>query len=665
MRKLSLVAGALVLIAGASCTDHKVLTEAGPVKLSPGAATRDVLTVSGGVFTSTNPSDDTDPAVNHNLCQNSKDSNAPAIDCNIYFSKSFVWLSGGPGPSALPDGTYFFAVVVPGGQNTSPNDGGDLNLSDATADLPAGTLGSGDSYLNRVFTVSGGVISYAGTHDFDPTRHMIRLMPYDNTTNSGGEYSMAVCNLGATLLDEGGNFAGYEGYPADASKCKYDNFKVDATKPCPNQDAGDCQFHTSATLSIVKTLDTRWDRSFSWTVAKSVDKTVIEQVGGNATFNYTVNVRHDVKAEAAGYSGTVTVTNTSSVAAQNVTISDPNAPSLSCTPALPVASLSAGGTIVCNYTETSALPPTSVTNTATASWSTVDPNGDPSTPSISDQVTKGFTLNQIDECVNVSDVFNALPADQKHTYCVGDLGEVNNAFSFTYSRVVPVPPSACKAYDNTATYKTTDTYATNSSTVHVSVCGAVAGGLTMGFWHNKNGQGIITGGAYTGLGKVCNSGTWLRGYAPFQDLSATATCADVAAYFLNVFKAANASGAAMNAMLKGQMLATGLDVYFSDPALGGNKIAAPVPLGGVNVDLTKICKMIDDGLGGATCPGTFTNASSAFGGATSKTVSQILTYAASQSNVGGSVWYAQVKVTQELAKNTFDAINNGVALVAP
>ena len=43
------------------------------------------------------------------------------------------------------------------------------------------------------------------------------------------------------------------------------------------------------------------------------------------------------------------------------------------------------------------------------------------------------------------------------------------------------------------------------------------------------------------------------------------------------------------------------------------------------------------------------------------TVSQMLAYAASQSNAGGSVWYGQVKAIQELAKDAFDAINNQVA----
>src|SRR4029077_970214 len=146
--------------------------------------------------------------------------------------------------------------------------------------------------------------------------------------------------------------------------------------------------------------------------------------------------------------------------------------------------------------------------------------------------------------------------------------------------------------------------------------------------------------------------------------SSTATCAQVGAYVTTIIKAANASGSSMNPILKAQMLATALDVYFSDPALGGNKIGAPAPLGGVKVDLTKICKMID-GSSSSTCSGTYENASGAFGGATSRTVLQMLTYGAGQSNAGGTTWYGNAKATQGLAKDAFDAINNGVALVAP
>ena len=57
--------------------------------------------------------------------------------------------------------------------------------------------------------------------------------------------------------------------------------------------------------------------------------------------------------------------------------------------------------------------------------------------------------------------------------------------------------------------------------------------------------------------------------------------------------------------------------------------------------------------------------SSVFGGAASLTVSQMLAYAASQSSAGGTTWYANVKTSQVLAKDAFDAINNHVARIAP
>ena len=101
----------------------------------------------------------------------------------------------------------------------------------------------------------------------------------------------------------------------------------------------------------------------------------------------------------------------------------------------------------------------------------------------------------------------------------------------------------------------------------------------------------------------------------------------------------------MNDMLKAQMLATALNVYFSDPMLGGNKIRARNPIGDLTIDLTSIMGQ---------------DVSEAFGGAKSKTVLEMLAYAASQSNVGGSVWYGNVKSIQQLAKNAFDGINNQV-----
>lgn len=172
MRRLLLVLGLVAAMAAMSATP--------------------ALAVSGAGYTTVNPAVD---GPNH--CKNGN----PGVNCNIYDGKQYVWLNGGPAANGLgPDGQYFFAVLVPGGQ-PNPNDGGPKNLSDDF-----------DAYTNRTFTVTNGEVSaYAGTHT--ATIPLIRLFPYADTTNPGGVYIMAICSLGA-------------GYPVEPRDCKYDAFKV-------------------------------------------------------------------------------------------------------------------------------------------------------------------------------------------------------------------------------------------------------------------------------------------------------------------------------------------------------------------------------------------------------------------------------------------------------
>jgi len=252
----------------------------------------------------------------------------------------------------------------------------------------------------------------------------------------------------------------------------------------------------------------------------------------------------------------------------------------------------------------------------------------------------------VNKTITVTDTFGGV------TNTLGTLTATDaqpyTSHTFAYPRTVAVPASGCLSYDNTA--KITET---NQTTLKVTVqaCKALTGALTMGFWQNKNGQAIIAGANQSALG------SFLTGYHPFSDMTNPIT-----AYVTNVIKAANASGSSMNAMLKAQMLATALDVYFSNPS-NGNPIKAPSSIGGITIDLTKICHMIDGSGGTATCSGTYEDASVAFGGATSMTVSAMLLYqnAADPSADAGAAWYGQVKATQQLAKDAFDAINNQVA----
>jgi hypothetical protein len=662
MRKLaSMAVGAMTLLLAASCTDQKVLTEpSGQHGVTPTAPLHSGG-VTGAAFTTTNPDADVgNGVVVGDLCKNGN----PAINCNIYGAKSYVWLNGGPSVAYVGAGTYFFAVLAPGGQ-PDPNDGSAKNLSDQTVDpWPAGSDNgdgtprpSGDAVGARTFTVDGsGQVSYSGPHDFSENK--IRLMPYDDTPNHGGVYIMAICYLGPA----GGPLA----TSVTPSKCKYDAFKVKEAE-CVDCGGG----NEAEDLAVLKDAGGSDTKTWKWTIEKAVDKTKITALNGTATFNYTVTVSHD-----GGTISDVKVTGTISVFNPNVDDLDN---------IVPVGSVSIEDTLsdgtVCEVnggTATglelddfenafayscdlgSTLPTGSLDNTVKVSW-------DAQTLGNGTALSAGFaqfgfsdivfTEDEVDESINVTDTFDGTKTTLG-TVSVGD----DNPTEFEYSHEVPIPSSGCHTYDNTATFTTNDSEATDSDDASVQACRVppATGALTIGFWQNKNGQGIISGQAKTG---TCGSATWLRQYAPFQDLSSTAKCSDVASYVSAIIKVANSSGTSMNPMLKAQMLATALDVYFSDPALGGNQIKAPAPIGGILIDLTMICKMIDSG-GGASCGNSYQNVSSAFGGATQLTVLQILSYAASQSNVGGSVWYGQVKATQEMAKNTFDAINNEVAFQA-
>jgi len=574
--------------------------------------------VTGAGFTTVNETVD---GTGH--CKNG----SPDVNCNIYDGKDFVWLNGGPSTAYVGDGTYFFAVLDPGGQ-ADPNDGAAKNLSDDF-----------DAYTNRTFSVSGGTVSYSGSHDFDSNK--IRLMPYADTLNPGGVYIMAICSLA-------------DSYPVNPSDCKYDAFKVQQA-----------ELQHGLPLTVTKDANGAYTNTYTWQISKDADKTLVKQVGGNATFNYTVRASHDGgNISGVNVSGTISVfnpnvdTNNDPVSVAGVNVADQLSDSTSCTVTdgsdVTLAAVQTDFHYSCDL---SALPQGELDNTVTVTWPDqfLDNGALLDTGSADFTFSNiNFTANTVDECVNVTDSY----AGTVGTACVGD----HNPKTFSYSRSIPVPADGCLSYDNTATFTTNDTGATGSASQTVTVCGpAKTGALTMGFWQNKNGQGIISNGASTS--GVCNSGTWLRQFNPFQDLSATAKCSAVATYVYNVIKAANSSGAAMNAMLKAQDLATALDVYFSDPALGGNKIGAPSPVGSQSIDLTMICKMIDSSSGSGSCssPGTFENTSSAFGGASCLTVNQLLAYASTQSNAGGTSWYAQVKATQGLAKDTFDAINNQFA----
>jgi hypothetical protein len=457
--------------------------------------------------------------------------------------------------------------------------------------------------------------------------------------------------------------------------------------------------HLAEDLKAEKTATPSFERKLKWNIEKSVDKTRVEQIGGTATFNYTVTVTHTSSDGGWKVEGLIKVSNPNSADVEGVTVTDAiNDSHASCVVTDGNdATIPAESTVEFGYTCSYTLAPekSSETNTANVSWEAQTlSNGDTlegNTLEPTAKVEWGTTTPAlVDNCVNVQDT---LFGGKLATLCVNASGEQShenvasgvtvtgtNEFILKYSKTVNVPRYNCETYNNEAEFKTNTTATTGSAKQSVEVCGpARTGALTMGFWQNKNGQAIITGGASTS--GVCNSGKWLRQFNPFKDLASGASCKLVAEYVTKVIKAATCSGpssAPCNTMLKAQDLATSLDVYFSDASLGGNKIGAPAAIGGVKVDLTRICRMIDSAEAGQ-CSGEYENVQSEFvtgtlqaepavpaacntpaPGAGSMSVVCMLWNAASHAAAGGTPWYGTSKAQQVAAKDAFDAINNQV-----
>lgn len=582
--------------------------------------------VTGAAFTTTNAAEDGTAGCLNGVY-------APDVNnCNIYSGKKFVWLSGGPATAYVGDGTYFFAVLAPGGQ-ADPNDGAVKNLSDDVTGTPLS---------DRTYSVTGATITYGGSHDF--VNNKIRLLPYDNTTNPGGVYILAICATGA-------------GATVTPSSCKYDAFKVRTG----DTDGGG---GTVADPTVTKDAAGAYKTTYVWGIDKNVDATTVTKTSGQATFNYTVDVTHD-----AGTNSAVTVTGSIQVFNPNFDDTFATVPFTvdSVTDKLSdgtVCSVTGGtGPIVLTEYETdfpytcslSAVPQGQLDNSATVTWSGQQVGTATAAAGSAQFVFSSIQFAQtlVDDTVAVTDVFDGATATDTGSVTAGDPSPT----SFRYSKTVDIPPYGCQSHVNTAAFLTDDTKATGSDSVTVSACrkAPLTGARTIGFWQGPNGIKSIS----SVPGDCAALSTYLKTFAPFQDFTKS-SCKDVNAYVAAVIKAANASGTSMNPMLKAQMLATTLDTYFTKDGSSTTTSKAYLPsspagLGAVTIDLKYVCKALG---GSCSTAADVEDVSSSFGGASSLTVTQMLTYAASQSNVGGSAWYAQVKTVQGLAKDAFDAVNN-------
>src|SRR5260221_8004199 len=278
-----------------------------------------------------------------------------------------------------------------------------------------------------------------------------------------------------------------------------------------------CQTPTVADLIVTKDATPTFTRDYDWSVAKSqtTSSTPIDSGASSVTVNYRVQATWSGPTDSGWQvGGTITVFNPNGTDFSGVTVSDAVDNGGTCvvtggTNATIVANTSQDFSYTCSYS--SAPSPLSGTNTATAAWDqnlyqTPDASADFLLPFAFDDGAAGNPTITHDT-TTVSDTFNggapqtprvagiappwATDGSNHLTSFAESYDPGTQTFTLTYSRSVTVVPNTCTTYANTANVSGDATAADNSSSASVTVCGRVPGGLTMGFWQNKNGQGII------------------------------------------------------------------------------------------------------------------------------------------------------------------------------
>src|SRR5205085_12020433 len=150
----------------------------------------------------------------------------------------------------------------------NPNDWSFKDLSDTTCDpyicrarnADGTDIPSGDDASSREFSVdgSGNLTNLGGHNDSTLTnsQNSIQLFPYDDTTNNGGVYILAVCKI------DGSQNTGRITVPTvNPSNCKYDAFKV-------MQGGGGGGTPTASGPTVLKDASGAYDTTFTWGASK-------------------------------------------------------------------------------------------------------------------------------------------------------------------------------------------------------------------------------------------------------------------------------------------------------------------------------------------------------------------------------------------------------------
>jgi hypothetical protein len=282
-----------------------------------------------------------------------------------------------------------------------------------------------------------------------------------------------------------------------------------------------------APLTLAVDASGSYTKTFLWSIDKSVDRPWIARSGDTAPLHYdvaTVNTGYALSAITVG--GTVTVTNPNAVARP---LAD-----LVVTPDLGSCAVTAPATVAPGATELSFTCVVSTTDETAltsldvaASALTVAPASD----------AVAWDVTKVNEQVTVTDAYD------------GGAAELLAATSYDRSAATPAT-LGCRSVSNTATI--VETGQTDSTTSTVCRQFVTAGGFTIGFWGNKNGQARIAQNAAA----ICAA---LGAYTNVLTVPATCNSVTLPVWVKSVLDAATSKGDGIT-MFRAQFLATALNV---------------------------------------------------------------------------------------------------------
>ena len=218
-------------------------------------------------------------------------------------------------------------------------------------------------------------------------------------------------------------------------------------------------------LTVTKTAEGTFDRTYLWEIFKDADKTTINIAsGGTATFIYTVNVNQTGFTDSGWFlGGTITVTNPNDWEDITVDVTDVVDNGGTCVFAGETTKVvPKSGSVDLPYTCSYSSAPSSYdgTNTATATWD----KDAAFTPTGTASGQAAFTLARLGETNKTVHVTDTLG---------GALGTVTAtdgvpyaSTSFSYSKEYEGLGGTCTNYDNTATITETE----QSASKRVTVC---------------------------------------------------------------------------------------------------------------------------------------------------------------------------------------------------